>query len=274
MNDLIGTTQRFANRIDVWKAGALHDTLDLAGPPPGEGAQLPHFWHWIYFLESRPLSALGRDGHPAKGGFIPDLGLPRRMWPGSRVEFLQPLLVGQQAERKATILNVEEKIGRSGPLAFVTVGYEVTGPNGLCVREEQDIVYREDPIPGARQRPPAVAPKDETRSRDIAYTTTKLFRYSALTFNGHRIHYDRDYAMNVEGYAGLITHGPLIAQEMLGFGEMEPGRSAARYSYRALSPAFDFEVLTYCAKDDYAGSNLWVRGPDGRLVITGRIDWA
>ena len=125
MSDFIGRTQRFADQIDPWKAEALHHTLDLGGDAPGPGAPLPHFWHWIYFLESRPLSDLGRDGHPATGGFIPDLGLPRRMWAGSRVEFLAPLAIGASAERVATITQVEEKTGRTGPLAFVTIQYEV-----------------------------------------------------------------------------------------------------------------------------------------------------
>ena len=271
MNDFIGRTQRFADRIDPWKAEALHHALDLDGPAPGPGDPLPHFWHWIYFLESRPLRDLGRDGHPATGGFIPDLGLPRRMWAGSRVEFLAPLPIGAEASRVAAISRVEEKVGRTGPLAFVTIRYEISGPDGLCIREEQDIVYREDPTPGAPAKKPAMAPAGEGRSAEISYTTTKLFRYSALTYNGHRIHYDRDYAMGVEGYAGLITHGPLIAQEMLTFGEAAPGRAAARYSYRAMSPAFDFETLTYCAIDRADGADLWVRGPDGRLIMTGEI---
>lgn len=274
MSEFIGRTQRFADNIDPWKVEALHHTLDLDGPAPGDGAPLPHFWHWIYFLESRPLRDLGRDGHPATGGFIPDLGLPRRMWAGSRVEFLQPLPIGAAAERVATITNVAEKIGRTGPLAFVTIQYEISGPDGLCIREEQDIVYREDPTPGAPAKTPASAPTGEARSKEISYTPTKLFRYSALTFNGHRIHYDRDYAIGVEGYKGLITHGPLIAQEMLTFGEAAPGKQAARYSYRAMSPAFDFEALTYCATDREDGVDLWVRGPDGRLIMTGEIAFA
>ncbi len=271
MSDFIGRTQRFADRIDPWKAEALHHTLDLDGDAPAAGDPLPHFWHWIYFLESRPIRDLGRDGHPATGGFIPDLGLPRRMWAGSRVEFLKPLPIGVTAERIATIAKVEEKTGRTGPLAFVTIQYEVSGPDGLCIREEQDIVYREDPKPGTPSKLPAPAPSGETRRREISYTTNKLFRYSALTFNGHRIHYDREYAMDVEGYSGLITHGPLIAQEMLTFGETSPGGPAKRYSYRAISPAFDFEKLTYCAADTSSGADLWVKGPDGRLIMQGEI---
>ncbi|MEM7267977.1 MAG: MaoC family dehydratase N-terminal domain-containing protein [Pseudomonadota bacterium] len=276
MDDFIGRTQRIRDRIDPWKAAALHDTLDLDAPAPGPGQPLPNFWHWIYFLESRPLRELGRDGHPLKGGggFMPDLGLPRRMWAGSRLTFHRPLSIGAEAERAATIANVERKEGRTGPLAFVTVRYEISDSDGLALTEEQDIVYREDPKPGDPAKAPAAAPTDEHRSRRVDYTSTKLFRYSALTFNGHRIHYDREYATGVEGYAGLITHGPLIAQEMLGFGEAEPGRRAKSYSYRALSPAFDFEALEFCAKDDDDGADLWTRGPDGRLVMKGRIEFA
>ncbi|MGB0504676.1 MAG: acyl dehydratase [Pikeienuella sp.] len=264
---------RLHDDIDLWRARALHATMDLAGDGPAEGAPLPHFWHWIYFLDAKPARALGRDGHPATGdgGFIPYFGHPRRMWAGGRLEFHQPLPIGARAEKLLTIDNVAEKTGRSGPLAFVTLRHEISGPGGLAVTEHQDIVYREDPAPDAPKALPKQAPTDEHRSQTAHFSTTMLFRYSALTFNGHRIHYDREYARDVEGYPGLIVHGPLIAQMLLAFAETAPGQPAKRFEFRAASPAFDFEAITLCSKDRSDGSDLWARGPDGRLIMTASV---
>ena len=277
MHEAVGRALRLEDRIDLWRAAALHATLGLAGPPPGAGDPLPSFWHWIYFLEARPRDALGRDGHPAKGagGFIPDLGLPRRMWAGGRLEFHRPLPLGCEAVRETTIEAIEEKSGRTGPLAFVTLRHEVSDPDGLAVTERQDIVYREDPAPDVPRPAPAAAPTDEDRRENWRLGPVELFRYSALTFNGHRIHYDRDYAREVEGYPGLVVHGPLIAQLMLGAAEAAHGR-AKTFEFRARTPAFDGEEIAICLKTDSpeagdAGprATLWARGEDGRLVMSG-----
>ncbi|WP_340107509.1 MaoC family dehydratase N-terminal domain-containing protein [Pikeienuella sp. HZG-20] len=268
--DLIGRTRAAHDRIDAWRAGALHAALDLPGPPPAAGAPLPAFQHWIYFLEAAPGRALGRDGHPARGGFIPDLGLPRRMWAGGALTFHRPLPIGAEAERKTTIEAIARKTGRSGPLAFVTLRHEISTAGALAVSERQNLVYREDPAPGAAPTAPSPAPTDETRSRVFRPGPVGLFRYSALTFNGHRIHYDRDYARDVEGYPGLLIHAPLIAQVMLGFAEEAHGPAAA-FSFRARAPAFDFEEITIAAKDRDGGAALWARGPDGRLVMEGEM---
>jgi 3-methylfumaryl-CoA hydratase len=272
----LGREMRLTDHIDPWRARALHATMDLPGDGPTEGDALPHFWHWIYFLDARPARALGRDGHPATGedGFIPYFGLPRRMWAGGRLRFHQPLPIGAKVEKRSTIDNVAEKSGRSGPLAFVTVRHDISGPDGLAITEHQDIVYRQDPAQkqdlalNAPKSPPKQAPTDEHRLQLFTCSTTMLFRYSALTFNGHRIHYDRDYAQGVEGYPGLIVHGPLIAQMLLAFAEAAPGQTTAQFEFRAASPAFDFEEITLCAKDRSDGTDLWARGPDGRLIMT------
>ena len=268
----VGESIAFDDRIDPWRAAALHATLDLEGPPPEPGAPLPAFWHWVYFLEALPARRLGRDGHPAKGGdaFIPDLGLPRRMWAGGRLEFHEPLPIGADAVKTTTIEAINEKSGRTGPLAFVTLRHEIRAAGRLCVTERQDIVYREDPAPDAPTRPPEPAPSTESRSRSVTMGPTALFRYSALTFNGHRIHYDRDYARDVEGYAGLVVHGPLIAQLMLGFAEETHG-PAKRFDFRARAPLFDFETVEICARDAEDGAAVWARGPDGRLVMSGEV---
>lgn len=276
MHDAIGKSMELRDRIDPWRAAALHATLDHEGPAPAEGDALPAFQHWIYFLDAQPARALGRDGHPARGGFIPDLGLPRRMWAGGRLEFHQPLVIGAAATKVTTIESVSRKTGRTGPLAFVTLRHEVSTAAGLCVTERQDVVYREDPSPDAPRVPPARAATDEDAWERHCLGPTALFRYSALTFNGHRIHYDRDYAREVEGYPGLVVHGPLIAQLMLGFAERTHGPAAA-FDFRAKAPAFDGETLDVCwradAGDDQTetgGVALWARGEDGRLLMEGR----
>lgn len=250
--------------IDAWRAAALHATMDGEGPAPTE--ILPPFWHWIYFLEARPARELGRDGHPARGGFIPDLGLPRRMWAGGRLTFHTPLPIGQPASKRTVIEKIAEKTGRSGPLAFATLRHEVSGPDGIAITEHQDVVYRQDPAPDVPPPATIAAPTDEGASRMVRCGSTMLFRYSALTFNGHRIHYDRDYARDVEGYAGLVVHGPLIAQMLLA--EAVASGPVATFSFRAASPAFDFEDIALCRKQVGDVTELWARGPDGRLIMS------
>lgn len=262
----IGRTRTLSDRIDPWREAALHAALDLAGPAPETGAPLPSFHHWIYFLEAAPGRALGRDGHPATGGFIPDLGLPRRMWAGGRLEFHRPLPIGVVAERLTTIENIERKTGRSGALAFVTLRHEISGPDGPALTEWQDLVYREEADPDAPSPTAAQAPEGESRARAVTLGPVTLFRYSALTFNGHRIHYDRNYAREVEGYPGLVVHGPLIAQLLLALAEETHG-PAASFRFRARAPAFDYEEITLCAADEPAGARLWAKGPDGRLLM-------
>lgn len=266
----IGRELNLTDHINPWRAQALHATLDLPGDSPATGDPLPHFWHWIYFLDAKPARALGRDGHPATGddGFIPYFGLPRRMWAGGRLIFHRPLPIGATAKKRLVVDKVAEKNGRTGPLAFVTLRHEISGPDGLAITEFQDIVYREDPTADAPKPVPKQAPTGEDRSRVVSCSTTMLFRYSALTFNGHRIHYDREYAQRVEGYPGLVTHGPLIAQMLLAFAETAPGVQATEFEFRASSPAFDFEQITLCAKDRADGADLWARGPDGRLIMS------
>ncbi|MEM7525807.1 MAG: MaoC family dehydratase N-terminal domain-containing protein [Pseudomonadota bacterium] len=272
-HDAIGRKAVFRDRIDPWRAAALHAALDADGAPPAAGDALPAFQHWIYFLEARPARDLGRDGHPAKGGFIPDLSLPRRMWAGGRLSFHRPLLIGEEAEKTTTIEAIESKAGRTGPLAFVTLRHEIAGAAGLSVTERQDVVYRTDPAPGAPKPAPVQAPVDEDARRAFSLGPTALFRYSALTFNGHRIHYDRDYASDVEGYPGLVVHGPLIAQLMLALGEETFG-PAATFDFRARSPVFDFETFEVCSKAAAGGAALWARGPDGRLAMSGTMSSA
>ncbi|QUJ77918.1 MaoC family dehydratase N-terminal domain-containing protein [Sulfitobacter albidus] len=233
-----------------------------------DGMALPALWHWLYFLETAPLSGLGRDGHPAKGGFLPPVALPRRMWAGGRLGFMRPLVLGEEARKISTIRAVTPKNGRSGPLCFVTVRHEIAGPDGPALWEEHDIVYRADPAPG----PPAATPTDPVgadweTTRQIVPSEVMLFRYSALTFNGHRIHYDRDYATGVEGHAGLVVHGPLIATLLADLATSRRGDRMRAFSFRAVAPVFDTAPFTLHARGDGPREELAAATAEGRIAM-------
>ncbi|MGC9371473.1 MAG: FAS1-like dehydratase domain-containing protein [Paracoccaceae bacterium] len=267
MHPATGETPTLSDPLDPARAAALHATLALRGAPPGAGDPLPPFFHQVYFWEALPPHRLGRDGHPKTGSFIPDLGLPRRMWAGGRLAFATPLRAGIAAEKTTTIEKVAQKQGRTGPLAFVTLRHEIRQEGTLCVTEWQDLVYREDPNPAAAQPQPPVAPSDENLSEEARFSPTLLFRYSALTFNGHRIHYDRDYCREVEGYAGLVVHAPLLAQLLMLMATRHLG-TLRTFAFRATAPLMDFEPATLCLK----GTTLWARGPDGRQCMTAEAE--
>ncbi|WP_296764446.1 MaoC family dehydratase N-terminal domain-containing protein [Sediminimonas sp.] len=229
------------------------------------GDPLPPFFHQLYFWEARPPGELGRDGPPHPGlGPIPDTGLPRRMWAGGRLKFHAPLIAGRPAQKTTTLDKTARKQGRTGPLAFVTLRHNITQGGQPRVTEWQDLVYRNDPAPGSTRPAPPAAPQDEDLREDARFDTTMLFRYSALTFNGHRIHYDLDYARDVEGYDGLVTHGPLLAQLLMLLAERKLGRLRT-FSFRATAPLMHHETAQLCWKSD---GTLWVRGPGGRLCMT------
>ena len=224
---------------------------------------LPPFFHQAYFWQALPEGALGRDGHPAPGraGLVPDMGLPRRMWAGGRLAFHRPLMTGQSAERRSVLEQQTAKQGRSGPLAFATLRHEIWQSGELCVTEWQDLVYRPDPVPSAAAPVLAMAPPD-VAPEAAGFSSVLLFRYSALTLNGHRIHYDLDYCRDVEGYPGLVVHGPLLAQMLMLRAAREMGQLVT-FQFRAVSPLFHFETGVICRD----GPRLWVRGPDGRLCL-------
>ena len=263
----IGKTRDVKDVLDPARAAALHATLDLAGPAPEAGDPLPPFWHYAYFWESLPPAGLGRDGHPRTGDFIPNLGLPRRMWAGGALEFLAPLRIGSTAVKRTRIADVVEKTARSGPLAIVTLHHEISQNGQVCVRETQSLFYREEASPDAPQPQPPKAPNDAPIRQTRRFSTTDLFRYSALTFNGHRIHYDREYAMKTEGYAGLVVHGPILAQMLVHLAQSLLG-DLQKFEFRATAPLFDHEEAAFCARHEGDGVNLWVRGPDGRQCMT------
>ena len=268
--DWIGRSRVMTDAMDPFAANALIATMELDRPALGPGDPLPPFWHWMHFLEAEPRSALGPDGHPGTGGFMPAVRQPRRMWAGGRVEFRAPLPLGRPATRRSTIRDVAEKTGRTGAMTFVTVAHEIEGAAGLAIVEEQDIVYRFDPAPDAPRPAPRAAPTDEAERRAWSCGPVELFRYSALTFNGHRIHYDLRHARETEGYPDLVVHGPLLATLLLDLaGAMAGDAAIRRFSFRALAPVFAGERFEACARPEGDGLALWVRGNDGRLAMEG-----
>ncbi|HEX8946507.1 MAG TPA: MaoC family dehydratase N-terminal domain-containing protein [Gemmatimonadaceae bacterium] len=239
----IGLAHVSADWITPSRVAAWHATLDHASAPPRDGDLAPLGFHWTLAPQLARESELGPDGHPARGTFLPPIPLPRRLWAGSRVSFDRALRVGDRVERESVITAIEEKQGRSSALVFVTVQHRFTTDDGVAIREDQDLVYRE---PATSSGPATEVANDASGSvgatwqRTIHPTETLLFRYSALTFNGHRIHYDRRYATEVEGYPGLVVHGPLIATLLL---DLIQTRVAAerveRFQFRAMRPTFD-----------------------------------
>ncbi len=242
----------------------LAATLDRA---EGPGDAVPPGGHWLYFLPRAPQSGLGPDGHALRGGFLPPVPLPRRMWAGGRLEFPGTLRIGEAMRRRSVIKDVKEKTGKSGALVFVVLRHEVSGSDGLAVVEEQDLVYREAPDPSAAPPPPRMAPKDAAWSKTIRPDAVMLFRYSALTFNGHRIHYDRPYAVETEGYPGLVVHGPLVATLLMALCQGErPEARLTGFDFRMLGPLFDTAAFTVHGRPTDGGADLWAADSNGALA--------
>jgi 3-methylfumaryl-CoA hydratase len=265
----VGKTETAAARISATTANALAATLDRAFSF-NEGDVLPPLWHWAYFWPAVPASEIGPDGHPERGGFLPPVPLPRRMWAGGRLVFSHPLPVEQLATRSSTVTSVAPKSGASGTLVFVTVKHALSHAGRLCVTEEHDIVYRPLPQAGAPAASPRMAPADAAWSRTVTPDPVLLFRYSALTFNGHRIHYDRSYVTGVEGYPGLVVHGPLIATLLADLLQRHlPDARMASFSFRAVGPLFDIEPFTLCGQPDPDGHTvrLWAQNQRGELAM-------
>ena len=232
---------------------------------------LPPLWHWLYFLPTHRQSDLGPDGHGRRGGFLPPVPLPRRMWAGSQFEFRAPMRVGDPVERTSTIEAVSAKHGRSGPLVFVKVRHELrcNGANDAALVEWHDIVFREGQHDGDAA-PPLAAPDGAAWQREIVPDDVLLFRYSALTFNGHRIHYDRRYATAVEGYPGLVVHGPLIATLLMDLLHRErPLAAVAGFRFRAVRPTFDLHpfCLRGAPAADGRSVRLWAQDHEGWLTM-------
>lgn len=266
--DWIGKTEETEDQITLAPALTAAAVLDDTTTRFAVGTPLPPLWHWFYFLARVPQSRLGSDGHPERGGFMPPIDLPRRMFAGARLRFLHPLVIGPPALRQAVIRDVSTKAGRSGRLAFVTVGHTIRQGDTICIEEEQDIVYREPGTPVAAPIPVALPPPPAACwTRTVTPDPTLLFRFSALTFNAHRIHYDRPYATAIEGYPGLVVHGPLIAVLLLDLVRRETSRAVTAFAFRGQSPLFDLAPFRLVGRPTDVRVELEAQGPDGRAAM-------
>jgi 3-methylfumaryl-CoA hydratase len=267
----IGRTETCNDVASAWPVAALAATLDRRDAEPAAGDPIPPGWHWLYFLEAKPASELGSDGHPKRGGFLPPVRLPRRMWAGGRIEFRRRLCVGETLRRDSQIVAVEAKQGKSGNLVFVTVRHTVIASGETAAIEEHDIVYRDAARPGDPPPQGRPAPADPEWRREIHADSVMLFRFSALIFNAHRIHYDLDYVRNEEHYPALVVHGPLQTILMLDLARRQEQRAVRKLDYRALHPVFHTERLTVNGRmaKDGSQAELWTANAAGHYAMTG-----
>ncbi|QTD43928.1 FAS1-like dehydratase domain-containing protein [Ottowia testudinis] len=275
----MGRGEELTDDITAAPLRGLSATLDRDDPTPEHGTPVPPLGHWLYFLPQAPQSQIGPDGHPKRGGFLPPVPLPRRMWAGGRLVWApgNPLRVGDAARKVSRIESVTHKTGRSGEMIFVLVRHEVHNAHGLCLSEEHDIVYRAAAQPGGQAPAPRPAEAQAAWRRQIVPDDVLLFRYSALTFNGHRIHYDRRYVTEVEGYPGLIVHGPLIATLLTDLVRRhEPHAVMRRFEFRALRPAFDLNPFFVSGQPSPDGRQvkLWAHDHEGWLTMQAEAELA
>lgn len=266
----IGRTEAAEDAVDAGRMAALAATLDRTLAECAPDGALPPLWHWTHFQVWVPASRIGPDGHPLRGGFLPPVhDLPRRMFAGGRLTFPGTLMPGERMRRASTITKLAEKQGSAGRLVFVTVRHEIAGPRGVAITEEHDIVYRGLEGPAVKSAPPPPPPPAEGGfSRSVMPDPVLLFRYSALTANGHRIHYDRSYVTGVEGYPGLIVHGPLQATLLADFAQRNfPGRRLSAFSFRGVRPLFDLAPFTLHAAGTEGRVTLETRDAEGHVCM-------
>ena len=273
LQDWIGRSEKVDDTVTPTPYAALAATLDQPDTQrPAPGTPLPLLWHWLYFLPIHPQADIGPDGHAKRGGFMPPVPLPRRMWAGSDFEFHEPLRIGDALSRTSTVVHVKEKSGRSGSLIFVSVRHEIrrNGADAVALTEHHHIVYRAAAGPGDLAPSPQAASPQGEWARRIVPDDVLLFRYSALTFNGHRIHYDRKHATEVEGYPGLIVHGPLIATLLMDLlRRHRPDAQVLRFEFKAVRPTFDTHAFTVHGQPSPDGKtvHLWARDYAGWLTM-------
>jgi 3-methylfumaryl-CoA hydratase len=274
-----GRTESVLDEVSAAPLRGLSALLDRDDALPVPGTAVPPLWHWLYFLPQAAQSQIGADGHPLRGGFLPPVPLPRRMWAGGRLQWQQnnPLRVGDAAQKRSRIVSVKHKAGRSGDLLFVEVEHAFHNAQGLCLTETHDIVYRAAAMPGMAEVPPTKANSDSPWQRAFVPDPISLFRYSALTFNGHRIHYDRSYVTQEEGYPGLVVHGPLIATLLVDL--VRRHQADARitaFQFRAVRPTFDLHPFRLNGRPSFDGRSvdLWACDTDGWLTMQAQVTLA
>jgi len=268
----IGRSETLTDRVTPMPVTALNATLDHPAAAVPAGLPLPYLWHWLYFLPMHRQGEIGPDGHARRGGFLPPVPLPRRMWAGSQLEFRAPVRVGDAVQRQSTIADVTVKEGRSGRLVFVKVRHELRCNDAAeaAIIELHDIVYRDARQPGDAEPTPTPAPSGAAWQREILPEEVLLFRYSALTFNGHRIHYDRRYVTQVEGYPGLVVHGPLIATLLMDLLRREmPAADVATFRFKAVRPTYDGQPMRVNGQMQADGKTvtLWAQDHEGWLTM-------
>lgn len=274
LQEWVGKKEEIKDRIYTTPIKALALTLNYKDLKIAEGDLLPEIWYWLYFLPMVAMTDVGVDGHPKRGGFLPPISLERRMWASSRFKFHQNLIIGEEIRKTSEILKISEKEGKAGRMVFVTVKHLIQSARGVAVEEEQDIVYL--PMPKSFVQPePNPIPVDLQWKEQYPIDPVLLFRFSALTFNGHKIHYDWRYTTEVEKYPGLVVHGPL--QALLLFESAtknNPGKKPASYSFRAVRPIFEFDKLTVCGRSNPDGSHdLFTANTDGNIGMQATIAW-
>jgi 3-methylfumaryl-CoA hydratase len=267
-----GRTENWDDTITAAPLRALTATLDHPEVPVPPGTPLPALWHWLYFLPHHRQSVIGADGHAHRGEFHPPVPLQRRMWAGGRLQWAtgNPLKVGDTVQRVSRIASVTHKAGRSGELVFVVVRHEVHNTQGLALQEEHDIVYRAAAQPGDPVPPPTAAEPGAAWQRTVVPDDVLLFRYSALTFNGHRIHYDRRYVTEIEGYPGLVVHGPLIATLLADLLRRQaPTAALKRFEFKAVRPTYDLHPFQLNGQPSADGRSvrLWAQDHEGWLTM-------
>lgn len=273
--EAIGRCETASGGISGREAAQLAAILNPAGTQtPRDGDVLPPLWHWAAFPPTTPMEDLGEDGHTRLGGFLPDLGLARRMWAGGALRFLRPLRVGTELTRRSEIRSVEHKDSSAGPMAVVTLNHGISDDAGLAISETQTIVYLRIPDRYAPPQP-VPAPERPVLAETVRIDPVKLFRYSAVTFNGHRIHYDRSYATRIEHYPGLVTHGPLQATLLIDAATRHRGSPPQRFRYRGVHPMFDTHDLRILAEEGEGGALklCTAAAPDGPQGMQATAEW-
>jgi 3-methylfumaryl-CoA hydratase len=271
----VGSTEETEELIALAPVQAAAATLDNTTTEFAVGSALPPLWQWFFFLPRVPQSRLGPDGHPRRVGFMPPVDLPRRMFAGARLRFLRSLVIGKPAQRRSVIRDISEKEGRTGRLVFVTVAHTILQDGANCLEEEQDIVYREAGAPVDAPRPCELAPAPAgSWTRTVIPDPTLLFRFSALTFNAHRIHYDRTYATTVEGYPGLVVQGPLTAVLLMELLRCHTRRPVTAFTFRSRSPLFDLAPFRLIGIPSGDQVHLEAQGPDGSTTLAATANLA